>query len=394
MTAAALAFWLAAALLGYTWVAYPLLVRVAGRLARSRPRDSPHRTPRVSRPRLSVIVAAFNEATWILAKVDGTLAQRYPAGRLEVIVVSDGSTDATDAVVARHPDPRVRLIRQEPRAGKSSALNRGVAAARGDVLVFTDANALFGPGALARLAAPFADPRVGMVSGQGLYTAAGGDARAVASGYLRYEALIRHGESALGFQASADGAVYALRRGLYRDLDAAEVNDLLHPIQAALDGFTSRFEPAAFTVEPPSRDGGQEFRRHVRIVAQGMHLLRRWLPPLVAARRWGPVWMLLSHRALRWTTAPALAVLASANVLWLEREGLYAAALAGQAAFYALALTGWLAERAGHRLGRLAVPYYFCLVSAAGVAGLARFLRGGAQAVWAPAGAGAAERAA
>jgi len=390
----ALAFWLAATLLGYTWAGYPLLVRMAGRLARSRSRESPRRSPALPRPRLSVIVPAFNEAKWILAKVDGTLAQRYPAGRLEVVVVSDGSTDTTDALVARHPDPRVRLIRQEPRAGKSSALNRGVAAARGDVLVFTDANALFGPGALARLAAPFTDPRVGMVSGQGLYATAGGDARAVASGYLRYEALIRRGESALGFQASADGAVYALRRGLYRDLQALEVNDLLHPIQAALAGCTSRFDPGAFTVEPPSRDGGQEFRRHVRIVAQGMHLLRRWLPRLVAARRWGPVWMLLSHRALRWTTAPALTVLVSANVLLLERGGLYAAALAAQAVFYALALAGWLAERAGHGLGRLAVPYYFCLVTAAGVAGFARFLRGGAQAVWAPAGAGAAERAA
>lgn len=388
MTAAALAFWLAAALLVYTWIAYPLLLKVLASVRR------PARTRPPARPRLSVIVAAFNEAKWILAKIDGTLAQRYPARRLEVIVVSDGSTDGTDALVARHRDPRVRLIRQEPRAGKSLALNRGVAAAQGDVLVFTDANALFAPDALARLAAPFADPRVGMVSGQGLYTTADGDARAVAGGYVRYEAMIRAGESALGFQASADGAIYALRRELYRDLAATEVSDLLHPIQTALAGFASRFEPAACTVEPPSSDGGQEFRRHVRIVAQGMHLLRRWLPRLVAARRWGAVWMLLSHRALRWTTAPALAVLLTANLSLLEHGGPYAAALGAQAAFYALALTGWMAERTGRGLGRLAVPYYFCLVTAAGVAGFGRFLRGGAQAVWAPAGAGVTERAA
>jgi glycosyltransferase involved in cell wall biosynthesis len=384
----AIAFWLAIALLAYTWVGYPLLLRLLPVRGRAPRPAAP------ARPRLSVIVAAFNEAEWIARKIDGTLRQRYPARRLEVIVVSDGSTDATDALVAGHPDPRVRLIRQEPRAGKSLALNRGVAAARGEVLVFTDANALFGPDALARLAAPFADPRVGMVSGQGLYGPADGDARAVAGGYVRYEAALRSGESALGFQASADGAIYALRRALYRDLQAEEVNDFLHPIQAALAGFSSRFEPAAFTVEPPSRDGGQEFRRHVRIVAQGMHLLRRWLPRLVAARRWGAVWMLLSHRALRWTSAPALAVLLATSVLLLDRGGLYAAALAAQAAFYTLALTGWLAERAGHGLGRLAVPYYFCLVTAAGVAGLGRFLRGGVPAVWTPAGTGVTERAA
>jgi cellulose synthase/poly-beta-1,6-N-acetylglucosamine synthase-like glycosyltransferase len=389
---AALAFWLAGAVLAYTWLGYPLLLRLLGSLVAGPPR--PGRGARAGWPSLSVVIAAFDEAEWIVRKIDGTLAQRYPARKLEVVVVSDGSTDATDALVSRHPDPRVRLIRQEPRQGKSAALNRGVAVARGDVLVFTDANALFGPDALARLTAPLADPRVGLVSGQGLYAAAGGDARAVAGGYVRYEALIRAGESALGFQASADGAIYALRRELYRDLRATEVNDLLHPIQAVLAGLTSRFEPAACTVEPPSRGGGQEFRRHVRIVAQGMHLLGRWLPALVAARRWRAVWMLLSHRALRWTTAPALAVALTANLALLDRGVLYAATLAVQGAFYALALTGWVAERAGHGLGRLAVPYYFCLVAAAGVAGLARFLRGGVQAVWAPAGAPAAERAA
>jgi hypothetical protein len=233
-----------------------------------------------------------------------------------------------------------------------------------------------------------------MVSGQGLYAAAGGDARAVASGYVRYEALIRKGESALGFQASADGAIYALRRSLYRELRAIEVNDFLHPIQAALEGYESRFDPDAYTVEPPSSGGGQEFRRHVRIVAQGMHLLRRWLPPLVAARRWRAVWMLVSHRALRWTTMPALTTALAANVALLDHGAFYGASLAGQAAFYALALAGCAAEHAGRGLGRLALPYYFCLVTAAGVAGFARFLRGGVQAVWAPAGAGVAERAA
>jgi Glycosyl transferase family 2 len=396
---ALVAFWLAAGLLAYTWIGYPLLLRLfmGGReLAPHTPRTlgASRRSRGAPRPEpfLSIVVAAFNEVGCIREKIDTTLAQRYPARRLEVIVVSDGSTDGTDGIVARHPDPRVRLIRQEPRAGKSAALNQGAAAARGDILVFTDANAMFGLDVLARLVAPFDDPRVGLVSGQGLYASTAGDARAVSSGYVRFEALLRGAESALGFQASADGAIYALRRELYRDLKATEVNDLLHPIQASLAGFISRFEPDAYTVEPPSHGSGQEFRRHVRIVAQGMHLLRCWLPPLVAARRWRAVWMLLSHRALRWAGAPALAVLLAANVALLDRRGFYAATLLGQAAFYALALTGWIAERAGRGLGRLAIPYYFCVVAGAGVAGFGRFLRGGAEAVWAPTGSSVTER--
>jgi glycosyltransferase involved in cell wall biosynthesis len=387
MTAIVL-FWLAGALLAYTWVGYVVLLRL---LAARRSTPSPAEP---ARPSLSVIVAAFNEAGCIREKIDTTLAQRYPAARLEIIVVSDGSTDGTDAIVARHPDPRVRLVRQEPRAGKSAALNRGAAAARGELLVFTDANAMFGREALARLAAPFADPRVGLVTGHGLYADATGDARAVSSGYVRYEAALRAGESALGFQSSADGAIYALRRSLYRELRSTEVNDFLHPIQAALAGFTSHFEPDAYTVEPPSKSGGQEFRRHVRIVAQGMHLLSHWLPPLIAARRWGPVWMLLSHRALRWTSAPSLTVLLAANLALLDHGAFYVVALLGQVAFYALALAGWAAERVGRGLGRLAIPYFFCLVAAAGMAGLYRFARGGVQAVWAPAGTRVTERAA
>jgi cellulose synthase/poly-beta-1,6-N-acetylglucosamine synthase-like glycosyltransferase len=386
----AVAFWLAGALLAYTWLGYPLLLRLLA--ARRRTPPEPLGPPPAAT--VSVIVAAFDEARCIRQKIDSTLAQGGLGGRLEVIVVSDGSTDATDAIVARHPDPRVRLIRQEPRAGKSRALNRGAAAARGDLLVFTDANAMFAPDALARLAAPFDDPGVGLVTGHGLYAATGGDARAVASGYVRYEARLRAGESALGFQASADGAIYALRRTLYRDLGAAEVNDLLHPIQAVLAGFTSRFEPAAYTVEPPSHDGRQEFRRHVRIVAQGMYLLRRWLPALLAARCWRALWMLLSHRVLRWTTGPALAVALASNLLLLGQGPLYTLTLGAQGAFYALGLAGWAAERGGRRLGRLAVPYYFCLVAAAGMAGFHRFLRGGAEAVWAPAGVRATGRAA
>jgi glycosyltransferase involved in cell wall biosynthesis len=389
MTLALVAFWTSAAVLAYTWLGYPALLR----LLRGRARPAPG--GRDSAPDVSVIIAAFNEARSIEAKLDSTLLrQRYPHDRLEAIVVSDGSTDATDTLVAAYPDRRARLIRQEPRSGKSPALNRGVAAARGEVLVFTDANALFAPDAIARLTAPFADPEVGLVSGQGLYAAEGGDARVAAGGYVRYEAVLKAGEAALGFLASADGAIYAIRRALYRELAASEVNDLLHPIQAALAGYRCRFDGGACTVEPPSGDGAQEFRRHVRIIAQGMHLLRRWLPALVRARRWRAVWMLLSHRALRWVGAVFLVAGLVANVALVGQGPLYVAALAGQTAFYALAAAGWAAERLGRRLGPLALPYFFCTVHAAGVAGLVRFARGGAEAVWAPAGQAVPERAA
>jgi glycosyl transferase family 2 len=381
-------FWVAAALAAYPWTVYPLLL---GALTARRRREAP---PGGSWPFLSVIVAAYNEAACIRAKIESALGPGYPHDRVEVIVVSDGSTDDTDRLVATYPDPRVTLIRQEPRAGKSPALNRAVACARGDVLVFTDANALFAADALRCLAAPFADPRVGLVSGQGLYAAPGGrDAQAVGNGYVRFEAFLRARETALGVLGGADGAIYALRRSIYRDLGAAEVNDLAHAIQTTLAGQLARFDGGAYTIEPPSAHAGQEFRRHVRIVAQNAQLLADWLPRVVAARRWRLTWVLVSHRLLRWTTAPMLALALAANVALLGTHPIYTLAIAVQSAFYALALAGLAAERAGVALGRAALPYYFCVVSAAGVGGLARYARGGAQAVWAPTGqAGGAPR--
>jgi cellulose synthase/poly-beta-1,6-N-acetylglucosamine synthase-like glycosyltransferase len=382
-------FTLAVVALGYTWLGYPLILASLNRRARYA------LSRRGLWPRVSVIIAAFNEADSIVAKIDSTLRQRYPADRLEVIVVSDGSTDGTDEIVRRHTDRRVRLLRQDPRAGKSMALNRGVAAASGDVLIFTDANALFAPAAIARLAAPFVSSEVGLVSGQGLYAAAAtaGDARAVANGYVRYEARIRTGEARLGFLAGADGAIYALRRSLYTELGPAQVNDLLHPIQAALAGFRCGFDPEAYTIEPPSDGAGQEFGRHVRIIAQGVHIVRDWLPRLVGARRWREAWMLASHRVLRWATAPLLVAALAANVVLVRKGVFWHATLAAQVGFYTLALAGFVAERLRLRIGALGLPYYFCVVAAAGVTGVVRFVRTGAQSVWAPTSA-ATERAA
>jgi glycosyltransferase involved in cell wall biosynthesis len=387
-------FWAALAVLAYAWVGYPLILGLVARLVWRGPRAS-RRAGRM--PMVTVVVAAFNEARVIRDKLRTSLDQRYPWDRLEVIVVSDGSSDGTDAIVENYPDSRVTLLRQWPRAGKSLALNRAVAVARGEILVFTDADATFAPDAIARLVAGFDDTSaggapVGLVSGVGLYAAKDrSDAPGVGNGYARLETFLRTREGALGFIASADGAVYALRRALYRDLAATEVNDLLHPIQASLAGHVSRFDARAFTVEPSSQGAGQEFTRHARIIAQGYHIVAAWLPRLLAARRWRDAWILVSHRPARWTTWLWLLTTLAASAVLAQRGGLYALAFAGQVAFYSVAGVGAVAERLGLSLGRLALPYYFCVVSAAGLVGLMRFVRGGTQAVWNPRGGAAAE---
>jgi len=368
-------FWISVFLLVYPYVIYPAIMAVVARVWSSSP------PPKGKLAFVSVIIAAYNEANCIARKLESTLSQDYPEDRLEVIVVSDGSTDRTADIVATFLDPRVKLLVQNERTGKSPALNLGVREARGEILVFTDANALFAPGSIRALAEHFTDPKVGLVSGQGLYGEMGnGTSRAVANGYVRLEALIKTGESALGFIGGADGAIYALRRGLYREIAPAHVNDLLHPIAAALAGYISRFDGRAYTVEPSSQGAGQEFQRHVRIIAQGFAIFSDIVPQLFFRARWKELWMVCSHRLFRWISLIGLVGLFSASVL--GQGPLYGAALAAQGLFYTTALAGWTAERVGWRLGLFANPYYFCVVSVAGLLGFLRFLKGGAEATW------------
>ncbi len=368
-------FFLSLLLVVYPYVVYPALMGIIGKLW-------PPSPPQGSElPSVSVVVAAYNEAEWIGRKIESTLGQEYPEDRLEVIVISDGSTDRTGEIVADFQDPRVKLLVHNERRGKSVALNLGVEGAKGEILVFTDANALFAPGAIRGLAEHFFDPKVGLVSGQGLYGEMDNPtARSVANGYVRLEALIKTGESALGFVGGADGAIYALRRGLYQELTSTQVNDLLHPLAAALAGYTSHFDGRAYTVEPPSKGAGQEFQRHVRIVAQGFAILFESLPQLLSQARWKELWVLCSHRLFRWVSLLGLLGLFTAS--FLHQGALSAIVLATQGLFYSAALGGWVSQQVGLQLRIFSAPYYFCVMSAAGLLGFLRFLQGGTQATW------------
>jgi cellulose synthase/poly-beta-1,6-N-acetylglucosamine synthase-like glycosyltransferase len=366
------AFWLAASGLCYTYVAYPFLLRL---LARSRPL-----TPSRVRPAVSVVVAAHNEAHVIAAKAATVLGQLNPGD--EMVIVSDGSTDGTEAAVDHIDDPRLRLHRLDSRQGKNAALNLGASQAHGEILVFTDANALLSPGALDLLVAPFADPCVGLVSGLGLY-GRGGDAGAAAGAYSRYESSIRRGEATLGFMAGVDGALYALRRELYAPLPLDLVHDLLHPIQVALARRRVVFAPGAFTVEPPSDDSASEWRRQVRIIAQGFRVLASAAPDLLRRGCIKELWMLTSHRLLRWIGWLLVLLALGGSIALYETHLFFRILVVAQLAFFSIATAGAVGERLSLSLGVFAMPYYFCLVSFAGLVGLLEAAMGRTHSVWA-----------
>jgi cellulose synthase/poly-beta-1,6-N-acetylglucosamine synthase-like glycosyltransferase len=364
----ALLFWLATGLIGYTYVGFPLLVMFRARL---RPR--PHATADVT-PSASVVIAAHEEEASIGARVDNLLAVDYPPERLEIVIASDGSTDRTVAE-ARRDDPRVRVL-DLPRTGKASALNAAVAASTGEILVFSDANTAYAPDAIRQLVRSFADPDVGGVAGNQVYLKAlpgmpldASDATAIGAGersYWDFDRVLKDAESLGGSVISATGAIYAIRRELFRDVPDGVTDDFMTSTRVIAAGRRLVFEPKAVALEPVAGSSRSEYKRKVRIMTRGLRgvaMARGLLDP----RRYGfYAVQLFTHKVLRRLMAIPLLVIAATSLTLWENGPIYRVAMLGQVLVYGLGAIG-LGLR-GHRAGRrpwFSLPAFFVLVNIA-----------------------------
>lgn len=367
-------FWACLAVLVYSYAGYPVLVAL---VARTRP--SHGSAGETSLPSVSILLSVFNEEAVIHEKIENFLAFDYPPELLELVVVSDGSTDATESLVAGHPSGRVRLLSQTVRQGKTAALNRAVSEATGEILVFTDADSMFRSDALRRLAARFSSADVGLVSGRTLYVDPETGKPLAAGLYRAYEEWIKSHESRAFSIVGADGAIYALRRELFEPLSPDLINDFVHTIQVAAKGKRAVSEPDAVCLEPAADCGADELARQTRIMAQSWHVVVSQLPLLLAAGKTGYVWQLLSHKALRWLSLPLMAGLLMANVVLAASGAGYGVFLAVQLAAYAGAWAGY--RGAG---GAFRVLYFFVLLQVSGMLGLVGFVRGRRFVTWNP----------
>ena len=376
---AATVFWASVALLLYVHLIVPALLRALAAFRRRKP----SRTPEGDPPTVTVVIAARNEEKHIRAKIENTLALDYPPDRLEVLVISDASTDGTAAAVRSCPDPRVRLHEMAERAGKTQAQNLSATLAKHEVLFFTDATTMHPPEALRHLVRGLGDPAVGCVTGRVVFRRA---ERAVSQGLEGRFAFEMGSRSALGEVYSLLGAqdcVYAVPRGTYLpvrgDLDGGFVGPLLLLEQ----GLRTVYEPAALAlVDRPPPELGTEFARRSRIVLGGLLStlsVGRLLNPLRHPRL---AWALWSTRLLRWLTPVFMVTALCANLALLDRP-LYRWVLALQGLFYLLAVLGALLARSGRGAPAfIALPFYFCLLAAAAAVGLGRLLRGETGQVW------------
>lgn len=374
-------FWTSSGLVAYVYAGYPL---AAGCLAWLRTVSAPAEpTLCAPLPSVSLIISAFNEDAVIADKLLNSLALDYPPDLLEIIVVSDASTDRTDEIVTDFASPRIRLVRQHTRLGKSAGINAGMSLAGGHVVVFSDANAIFERDALAKLLKHFRNPGVGYVVGSARYrNRSGQPASADSEGlYWRLETWLKQKESCFASVVGGDGAIYAIRRDLFTQLRPTDINDLLNPLQIIAKGYRGVYEPEAICYEDAGDSFRKEFRRKVRIVSRSIGAVVREPRVLLPWCQFPHWFCLVSHKLLRWFAPLFLAaVLGSSVMLW--QTPLYRAATIVQLTFYGIAALAAVLgpRRVASRI--LYLPYYFCLVNLASVAGIVKFVRGSLSPTW------------
>ncbi|TKB07423.1 glycosyltransferase family 2 protein [Desulforhopalus sp. IMCC35007] len=374
--------WSSLAALIYIYIGYPLLLLFLQFLVSDKKID---KDP-TARPFVTLIISCFNEEDVIEEKLKNSLAIEYPKDLLEIVVVSDASSDRTDEIVTSFNCSQVRLIRQAERLGKTLGLNLGVAAAQGEIIVFSDANAMYEPDSILRLIENFADERVGYVVGEARYknseeTSAGRSEDA----YWKYEIVIKTLESRLHSVVGGDGAIYAIRRELYEDMRKTDINDFVNPLQIIAKGFRGIYAPQAICWEKTAGVYSKEFARKVRIVNRSFSGLLRVKGVLNPLHTGFFALEVISHKLLRWFTPIFMMVFVIAS-LGLASEG----ELFFQYITFITLLFGWFAyggylfSNSNKELPLFHYPYYFILVNIASLVGLSRSLRGNVQSTWNP----------
>ncbi len=369
-----LLFWISVAAILYAYIGYPVAVWAMARLFARTVSKAP------ITPKVSVVVACHNEAPVIEARIENLLRSDYPPELLEIIIVSDGSTDETENLARRFASDRVQVIACPERRGKPAALNLGVAQSSGEIIVFADARQRFETDAVKNLASNFNDREVGVVSGELVLTADSSVGEGVGL-YWKYEKWIRKNESLSGSVIGATGAIYSIRRKLWKPLpNETLLDDVYTPMQIAIKGWRVVFEERARAFDQANSSAGREFRRKARTLTGNYQLCQ--LMPRVLLPTSRLLFQFHSHKLMRLAAPIFFVLLFVSNLLIASRAAgvaeaiFYQSSLAVQLAFYAtIPLSRWFAKR-NRRVRLLNAAYVFSVMNAAAIVGLFYFLRG------------------
>ena len=365
----------------YVYFGYPAMLAISSMIV-----GKEHKK-REFYPTVSIIISAYNEEGVIRKKIENLLRLDYPFDKLEIIVASE-SDDKTDKIVQEYSSQGIKLFSYNGREGKAATLYKAVPQTCGEILVFSDANAMFKPDAIKQLVCNFADPEVGCVSGMMLFK--GAEKSSASKGqnaYWRYEIGLKKLSSRLKTcTGGVHGSIFALRREAYLPLNKYRGDDFELTINAATSGWRIVFEPKAISFEEPTDTIGEEFKRKVRIVSWNFEssLMLLW-----RALCKGQIFIsvqLLSHKILRWLVSVFLVlILLSSVLLSLKYKGIYFKVFTlAQLFFYLLAFLGYIFDKAiGGKVPQvLLMPYFFCSINIAALAGVCKSISGKTEILW------------
>lgn len=374
-------FWLSAFLIFYAYIGYPFILWVLSSFAAYKSK----RYADVGLPKASLLISAYNEEDIIEEKILNSLSLNYPKALLEIIVVSDGSDDRTNTIAKKYEDQGLILKYFEGRIGKTACLNRVVPFTKGDIVVFSDANSKYDKDAVRNLVAPFVDNKIGFVSGYTKYFSREDDESSVPIGiYSKIEKITKKLESKIGSCVGADGAIFAIRKYLYKPLQDVDINDFVIPLNIIRQGFKGILEEKAFCVEKTAGNSKREFKRQMRITNRTIRAIFNNLDLLNPFKYGFFSFELLSHKISKFITPFFMLILFLSNLV-LINDGLeYGLAFLGQSTFVMLAWLGY--NDKGYKvLSKLSsMCCTFVIINLAILKGWFQFFRGKTHTTWSP----------
>src|SRR3569833_900039 len=377
-------FWLSFFIVFYTFAGYGIILYFLIKVKRAlKGRCSLPSADAETLPECTLVVAAYYEDSYMEAKIANCLALNYPAGKLKLLFVTDGSSDKTPDIISKHP--QVQLLHQPQRAGKIAAVHRAMEYVNTEIAVFTDANTFLNEDAIINICRHYADKTVGCVAGEKrVQIDENADASAAGEGfYWKYESALKKWDSELYSVVGAAGELFSVRRSLYQDVPADTVLDVfMISMLIAAKGYRIVYEPDAYAVENASENVSEELKRKIRIAAGGIQSILR-LKSLFNPFK-NPVlsFQYVSHRLLRWTITPFLLILIFVLNAFLPNTALYNGIFIALIVFYILVFFVFIMEKRHIRIKALFVPYYFCVMNYAVLLGIIRYFTNKQSAVW------------
>jgi len=383
-------FWIAIAIVFYSYFGYGIHLWIMRQLPGGKRHQAPPLHDDTDCPKVALLIAAWNEEDFIREKLADTGALNYPADRLEVYIITDGSTDSTTEIARAHEFTagfQLNVEHRDGRSGKQAAIERVLPSVTAPIVVFTDANTYLNPMAIRNIVRHYKDPEVAAVAGEKRIMKKAADAAAGAGEglYWRYESTLKRWDSEFNTVVGAAGELFSVRRKLIPDVPAGTlVEDFYTTMKLCERGYRVAYAPDAYATETSSANVAEEMKRKVRIAAGGLQAaaqLKNLLNPFID---WRLTFQYVGHRLLRWTLGPALlpVILVLNIILALNVGGIYSWILGLQAAFYIAALIGYLFERREVRLKLLFVPMYFVMMNLSVYKGLIRLLKSEQSVNW------------